>query len=154
MINIKKFKFSELPSKFDNQTNGQESPKMLVDGVQVRVKNRKELDLLYTDYCKEVNKKFDRLSKSNPAKYDHMERIKALKRCESCKDFINSEKTILCDICDDAYHTYCLNYKIIPKGSFECPKCKQDRKERKVRYTQCQLDETMNITVKKREKVI
>jgi hypothetical protein len=156
MFNIKKYKLSEFQNKFDNVkpdevTRQQITPKKSINGVVVRQKHMKELEVLYSDHCKEVNKKFDRLSKSNPNKYDHQERLKALKRCEECKDFINSEKTILCDICDDAYHTYCLGHKAVPKEKFVCPKCNADQK---VTYKQSMLAETMNITIKKRDKVI
>lgn len=41
------------------------------------------------------------------------------KICEDCGDFRHEDKLLLCDYCDDAYHTFCLvNYKLqsIPKG--------------------------------------
>jgi hypothetical protein len=156
MINIKKYKFNEIDSKFINNKEiensaSQSTPKKLINGVIVRSKSKKELDILYTGYCKDINKKFDRLSKSNPNKYDHNERIRALKRCEKCQDFINSNMTILCDICDDAYHIYCLGVKTVPKGNFECPKCVKDRQ---VTYKQSTLEHNFNINIKFVAKVI
>jgi len=33
---------------------------------------------------------------------------------------------ILCDRCEDAYHTHCLNLKHIPEGTWTCNRCKAD----------------------------
>ena len=30
------------------------------------------------------------------------------KICEICKNFNDDEKMLLCDYCEDSYHTYCL----------------------------------------------
>lgn len=45
--------------------------------------------------------------------------------CEACNKDENDNKLILCDTCDDGYHTYCLKPKLnkIPEGEWHCPKC-------------------------------
>jgi hypothetical protein len=60
------------------------------------------------------------------------------KICQVCSESGNDEKLLFCDLCDRAYHTFCLNppLKALPEGSWlcnlcaECTSChkKQDRK--------------------------
>jgi len=45
--------------------------------------------------------------------------------CKVCAGGDDEERMLLCDGCDDAYHTYCLNppLKDIPPGDWLCPVC-------------------------------
>lgn len=43
--------------------------------------------------------------------------------CFICADGNNEDKLILCDSCDNGFHTFCLNLKKVPGGSWYCPKC-------------------------------
>ena len=45
--------------------------------------------------------------------------------CEVCHAGDYDELMLLCDGCDDAYHTYCLNPPLteIPPGDWRCPQC-------------------------------
>ena len=45
--------------------------------------------------------------------------------CQNCGKGDEEEKMLLCDGCDDSYHTFCLVPKLIeiPKGDWRCPKC-------------------------------
>jgi len=45
--------------------------------------------------------------------------------CVVCKSKDNEEVTLLCDSCEDPYHTYCLTPKLskIPEGEWRCPRC-------------------------------
>ena len=45
--------------------------------------------------------------------------------CVKCKDGGDENKLLLCDHCDQSFHTYCLFPPIpsIPKGDWRCPKC-------------------------------
>ena len=45
--------------------------------------------------------------------------------CHTCGKGDGEDHMLLCDGCDDAYHTYCLIPPIqeIPKGDWRCPKC-------------------------------
>ena len=45
--------------------------------------------------------------------------------CEVCAGGENDELMLLCDGCDDAYHTYCLTPPMasIPPGDWRCPRC-------------------------------
>lgn len=45
--------------------------------------------------------------------------------CHNCKRGDGEEAMLLCDGCDDSYHTFCLMPPLadIPKGDWRCPKC-------------------------------
>jgi len=45
--------------------------------------------------------------------------------CVVCKSKDNEEVTLLCDSCEDPYHTYCLDPPLlsIPDGEWNCPRC-------------------------------
>lgn len=45
--------------------------------------------------------------------------------CAVCSKGDNEEYMLLCDGCDDAFHTFCLIPALtdIPKGDWRCPKC-------------------------------
>ncbi|XP_043483616.1 lysine-specific demethylase lid isoform X3 [Leptopilina heterotoma] len=45
--------------------------------------------------------------------------------CHNCGRGDNEENMLLCDGCDDSYHTFCLLPPLteIPKGDWRCPKC-------------------------------
>lgn len=47
--------------------------------------------------------------------------------CHTCGRGDGEEYMLLCDGCDDAFHTYCLIPPLseIPKGDWRCPKCIQ-----------------------------
>ncbi|KAL2311947.1 CTD-binding SR-like protein rA9 [Schizosaccharomyces pombe] len=44
-------------------------------------------------------------------------------RCVICGRSDHAEVLLLCDGCDDAYHTYCLNMDAVPIEEFYCPNC-------------------------------
>lgn len=45
--------------------------------------------------------------------------------CLFCGRGNNEDKLLLCDGCDDSYHTFCLIPPLpdVPKGDWRCPKC-------------------------------
>jgi histone demethylase JARID1 len=45
--------------------------------------------------------------------------------CQNCSKGDAEEQMLLCDGCDDSYHTFCLMPPLaeIPKGDWRCPKC-------------------------------
>nr|7KLO_A Chain A, Lysine-specific demethylase 5A [Homo sapiens]7KLR_A Chain A, Lysine-specific demethylase 5A [Homo sapiens] len=45
--------------------------------------------------------------------------------CMFCGRGNNEDKLLLCDGCDDSYHTFCLIPPLpdVPKGDWRCPKC-------------------------------
>ena len=45
--------------------------------------------------------------------------------CQNCSKGDSEEQMLLCDGCDDSYHTFCLMPPLaeIPKGDWRCPKC-------------------------------
>ncbi len=68
-----------------------------------------ELDELYKNYAEMVEVNLNILKVKYPKKnLDPLQNLE-LKRCEECRDFINDQYIILCDICDDAFHIYCLD---------------------------------------------
>ena len=46
-------------------------------------------------------------------------------KCEVCECADNPENLMLCDMCDEGYHTYCLRpvLKRVPPGEWACPRC-------------------------------
>ena len=45
--------------------------------------------------------------------------------CSVCSKGDDEHYMLLCDSCDDAFHTYCLipPLETIPKGDWRCPRC-------------------------------
>lgn len=67
-----------------------------------------EIDDEYCEHVIKMNKKYSQLMKKHPNKNYEYDKNVDLKRCEVCTDFVNDQYMLLCDICDDGYHTYCL----------------------------------------------
>ena len=51
--------------------------------------------------------------------------------CRLCFNKFGKEQTILCDKCDQEYHTFCLGLDKIPDAEWECPAC-IEHEEKKV----------------------
>lgn len=51
--------------------------------------------------------------------------LDSIDSCRICSKDNNESKLLLCDACDDSYHTYCLLPPLpsVPKGDWRCPKC-------------------------------
>ena len=45
--------------------------------------------------------------------------------CQVCSKGDSEESMLLCDGCDDSYHTYCLIPPLtsVPRGDWRCPRC-------------------------------
>merc|ERR1711966_402861 len=52
--------------------------------------------------------------------------------CRLCFNKFGKEQTILCDKCDQEYHTFCLGLDGIPDEEWECPACIEDEKKKKM----------------------
>ncbi len=70
--------------------------------------SKDEIDHEYKQHVINVNKKYQLLAKTKSKANNVYNKYIELKRCEICTDFINDEYLLLCDICDDGYHIYCL----------------------------------------------
>jgi hypothetical protein len=129
---------------FQHKNNG------VTRGMKIRSKSKEELDFLYESHCSKVNLKFDKILQKNPKKNVEQERYLELKRCEKCLDFINDKLMLLCDICDDGYHMYCLEPQVekISEQEFICPRCKKEKK-----FKQSKIDEKLEIKIKRVNKV-
>ena len=59
--------------------------------------------------------------------------------CRICFNKFGKERTILCDKCDQEYHTFCLNPPLKklpgPDEPWECPACIEDEKKKKAAET-------------------
>ena len=46
-------------------------------------------------------------------------------KCQVCDTASDAQNLMLCDMCDEAYHTYCLRpvLKRVPPGEWACPRC-------------------------------
>ena len=51
--------------------------------------------------------------------------------CRICFNKFGKEQTMLCDTCDQEYHTFCLGLEKIPDGGFECPACIADAEKKR-----------------------
>merc|ERR1711862_596428 len=53
-------------------------------------------------------------------------------KCKVCRRKTDSDNMLLCDSCDNGYHTYCLKPKLktIPSGDWYCPECKPKERVR------------------------
>ncbi|XP_052282476.1 lysine-specific demethylase 5A-like isoform X2 [Dreissena polymorpha] len=72
---------------------------------------------------KETKKMKTRNKTTNPGLYTYVD----MYYCHTCGRGDGEEYMLLCDGCDDAFHTYCLIPPLseIPKGDWRCPKCVQ-----------------------------
>ena len=52
--------------------------------------------------------------------------------CRLCFNKFGKEQTILCDKCDQEYHTFCLGLPKIPDEEWVCPACIDDEKKKKI----------------------
>ena len=62
--------------------------------------------------------------KDGPTKSDYQDPL-AKYMCHNCGRGDAEESMLLCDGCDDSYHTFCLVPPLndIPKGDWRCPCC-------------------------------
>jgi len=109
--------------------------------------SKDEIDQEYKKHVINVNKKYQLLAKTKSNAHHVYNKYIELKRCEICTDFINDEFLLLCDICDDGYHIYCLVRLTLTKKQekfpeeFECPKCKNEKPCGKKTSAQKTLDD-------------
>lgn len=85
------------------------------------------------DYFRQVHEFFKTQNKKKPTTQNRMKEYILEKVCEVCRDFQNEHLLLLCDYCDDAYHTYCLQPKLeeVPKEEvWCCPECLKERQEK------------------------
>jgi len=52
--------------------------------------------------------------------------------CRVCFNKFGKERTILCDKCDQEYHTFCVGLDKIPEGEWVCTACIDDEKKQKI----------------------
>jgi len=50
--------------------------------------------------------------------------------CRLCFNKFGKEQTILCDKCDQEYHTFCLGLDMIPDAEWECPACIENEEKK------------------------
>lgn len=68
-----------------------------------------ELTRLKTElYLQEVHDAFKQLNCKNPDTQNRQREYLLEKLCEKCFDPDHDDLLLLCDVCDDAYHTFCL----------------------------------------------
>ena len=88
-----------------------------------------QVSKLRTDlYLEKVRKTFKQLNSKNPSTQNRHEEYLFEKLCEHCRTPDHDDLLLLCDICDDAFHSFCLvnklmfllklNLNIISEGSY------------------------------------
>ena len=81
--------------------------------------------LYYKSLSKDTHKSAKKSSRKKLKKQDSYDDKIELIKCLNCKRGDDENFILLCDGCDDSYHTFCLIpcLKEIPKGDWRCPKC-------------------------------
>jgi hypothetical protein len=102
----KKKKFNHDKSLDGKEMNKEEMS--LIDEIYEEVIQRVDTP---EQYISELRKSLESLDLELPS----LEAYFLQKLCEHCKGFKNGSQLLLCDICDDGYHTYCL-VRIIPSS--------------------------------------
>ncbi|CAD5228887.1 unnamed protein product [Bursaphelenchus okinawaensis] len=71
--------------------------------------------------------------------------------CMKCNKATKPTVLLLCDECDDAWHTFCLTPKLkeVPAGDWFCPKC--NHKNLVLRLSVCYVDVTEQINIRRIE---
>lgn len=59
-------------------------------------------------FLEEIHKVFQELNTKNPDPKNRVKEYILEKLCEKCMDPNHDHLLLLCDVCDDAYHTFCL----------------------------------------------
>jgi hypothetical protein len=59
-------------------------------------------------YLKEIHQAFKKLNNKNPSTSNRHQEYICEKTCERCDNIHCDELLLLCDVCDDGYHTFCL----------------------------------------------
>lgn len=86
----------------------------------------KDIESSYSSFDEEsIDMAQNRKKKVAPKKQEKLEDKIELIKCLNCKRGDDEAFILLCDGCDDSYHTFCLipALKEIPKGDWRCPKC-------------------------------
>jgi hypothetical protein len=151
----KKRKFNEIICKKENHKNQNDtclikfSPQT-IKKFNIRCLSQDKKDKIYLNHCKKIQEKYKLECRKNPI-IALRNRSIDLKRCEICKDSINKDCIIFCDICEDAYHFYCVNSRK-DRGEFICPKC-ENSEEIIGNYRQKTLDQSFELSIKRQIKV-
>jgi len=95
--------------------------------------SREKLD----HYLTELHKAFKKLNNKNPSTTNRAQEYILEKTCERCDNVHCDELLLLCDICDDAYHTFCLTPALpgLPDEDEEwiCPVCIEQKAKKEQR---------------------
>lgn len=62
---------------------------------------------------------------------EESEDVGSLARCRVCNDGGDDESMLLCDVCDNGFHIYCLSPPLaaIPEGEWHCSECSKNMPE-------------------------
>ena len=150
-------RISKSQHKISNITETTFSPSKSYYQAQKRSLTIDQLDEQYKIYSEKIQAKYLALQAKYPKKNFDPEKNNDLKRCEECKDFVNEHKLILCDICNDAFHTYCLvpaMKKLPPEDeSFYCKYCQEQFPNRKNKEIQSRIEDKFQLSKISKQKV-
>lgn len=108
-----------------------------------------ETTITSNEYFEKIHEFFKTQNKKKPNAENRVKEYIMEKICEVCEEPKHDDLLLLCDYCDDAYHTYCLKPKLskVPdEDVWTCPLCKDkldfDEKTRLIAETN--IDEGKN----------
>jgi len=79
------------------------TPSTNLDEIEKSI-SRDQLD----KYLEDLHHAFKKLNSKNPSTSNRQQEYILEKTCERCDNVHCDELLLLCDVCDDAYHTFCL----------------------------------------------
>ena len=71
--------------------------------------------------------------------------------CAICDKGTYPAKLVLCDTCDEGYHTFCYGLEKVPKGEWVCASCAIKRKKAPPRSPAVQSEESAKRTAQRKE---
>lgn len=124
MLSFKRQRSQIASNKLSNEKIHTKSTQSINEETQIA----KEIqDRLYEEYLSKKEEKFLLLKHKSMCQKTL---IIDCKRCEICLGVEDNKRTILCDLCEDAFHLTCLGKTKVPDERFYCPTCLDENSDK------------------------